>query len=140
MCASGRCWTSGQEQRPVWLGAATYDRSVGVSHYTGAITHHIGADIDAERKLLAADLEAAGMVDAKYQVTGIGPTMTGRNGGGDPYYTDGEVWILRLVEACQKRTGPRRRHPEPAGDRDQGPDLARDRRMRWGNRQALAGL
>jgi LssY C-terminus len=95
----------GEEKRPVWLGDATFDRSVGVSHYTGAITHHIDADIDAERKLLATDLEAAGLVDAKYQVTGIGPTMTGRNGGGDLYYTDGEVWILRLVEACHKRTG-----------------------------------
>lgn len=103
----------GQEQRPVWLGAVTYDRSVGVSHYTGAITHHIGPDIDAERKLLASDLEAAGMVDAKYQVTGVGPTMTGRNGGGDPYYTDGEVWILRLVVACQKRTGPADIIPSP---------------------------
>jgi len=103
----------GQEQRPVWLGAVTYDRSVGVSHYTGAITHHIGPDVDAERKLLATDLESAGMVDAKYQVTGIGPTMTGRNGGGDPYYTDGEVWILRLVVACQKRTGPADVIPSP---------------------------
>ena len=96
----------GEEKRPVWLGDATFDRSVGVSHYTGAVTHHIGADIDAERQLFAADLEAAGMVEAKYQVTGIGPTVAGRNGGGDPYYTDGEVWILRLVEACRKRTGP----------------------------------
>ena len=103
----------GEENRPVWLGAATFDRSVGVSHYTGAITHHIGADIDAERKLLATDLEAAGLVDAKYQVTGIGPTMTGRNGGGDPYYTDGEVWILRLVEACQKRSAPATIIPSP---------------------------
>jgi hypothetical protein len=103
----------GQEQRPVWLGAVTYDRSVGVSHYTGAITHHIGPDIDAERKLLTSDLEAAGMVDAKYQVTGIGPTVTGRNGGGDPYYTDGEVWILRLVVACQKRTSPADVIPSP---------------------------
>jgi hypothetical protein len=103
----------GQEQRPVWLGDATYDRSVGVSHYTGAITHHIDADIDAERKLLASDLEAAGMVDAKYQVTGVGPTMTGRNGGGDLYYTDGEVWILRLVEACHKRTDPAAIIPSP---------------------------
>ena len=39
----------GEEKRPVWLGDATFDRSVGVSHYTGAITHHIDADIDAER-------------------------------------------------------------------------------------------
>ena len=44
------------------------------------------------------------MVTAKYQVTGIGPTLAGRNGGGDLYYTDGEVWILRLVEACRKST------------------------------------
>jgi hypothetical protein len=95
----------GEEQRPVWLGAATFDRGVGVSHYTGAITHHIDPDIDAERKLLATDLESAGMVEAKYQVTGVGPTMTGRNGGGDLYYTDGEVWILRLVEAVESRMG-----------------------------------
>jgi LssY-like putative type I secretion system component LssY len=103
----------GEEKRPVWLGAVTFDRSVGVSHYTGAVTHHIGADIDAERKLLATDLETAGMVAAKYQVTGIGPTFAGRNGGGDLYYTDGEVWILRLVEACQKRDRPVEVLPSP---------------------------
>jgi hypothetical protein len=103
----------GEENRPVWLGDATFDRSVGVSRYTGAVTHHIDADLDAERKLLATDLETARMVDAKYQVTGVGLTMTGRNGGGDPYYTDGEVWVLRLVEACQKRTGPATIIPSP---------------------------
>jgi hypothetical protein len=105
---------AGEEKRPVWLGDATFDRSVGVSHYTGAITHHIDADIDAERKLLAGDLEAAGMVEARYQVTGVGPTLAGRNGGGDLYYTDGEVWIMRLVEACQKRTSPADIIPSPA--------------------------
>jgi LssY C-terminus len=103
----------GEEKRPVWLGDATFDRGVGVSHYTGAVTHHIDSDIDAERMRLATDLEAAGMVDAKYQVTGIGPTMAGRNGGGDLYYTDGEVWILRLVEACRKRSDPTTIIPSP---------------------------
>ena len=94
----------GEENRPVWLGADTFDRGIGVSHFTGAITHHIDADIDAERERLATDLEQAGMVTAKYQVTGVGLTFTGRNGGGDLYYTDGEVWILRLVEDCRKQT------------------------------------
>jgi hypothetical protein len=103
----------GEEKRPVWLGAVTFDRSVGVSHYTGAVTHHIDADIDAERRLLAADLETAGMVEAKYQVTGTGPTFAGHNGGGDLYYTDGEVWMLRLVEACQKRDRPVEVLPSP---------------------------
>src|SRR6202000_2676120 len=37
---------AGVSGRPVWLGAATYDRGVGISHYTGQVTHHIGADID----------------------------------------------------------------------------------------------
>ncbi|MCP4621738.1 MAG: hypothetical protein GY844_35485 [Bradyrhizobium sp.] len=101
-----RVLDEGQEKRPVWLGAATMDRGVGVSHYTGAVTHHIDADIDLERKTWAGDLESAGMVTAKYQVTGVGPTLAGRNGGGDLYYTDGEVWILRLVEACRKNTKP----------------------------------
>jgi hypothetical protein len=103
----------GQEQRPVWLGAVTFDKGVGISHFTGAITHHIDADLDRERELLATDLENAGMATAKYQVTGVGLTLTGRNGGGDLYYTDGEVWILRLVPDCQKQTGPVATLPSP---------------------------
>ncbi|MDC6695379.1 LssY C-terminal domain-containing protein, partial [Leclercia adecarboxylata] len=63
-----RVLDQGEEKRPVWLGAATLDRGVGVSHYTGAVTHHIAPDLDAERAQLAADLESAGMVTAKYQV------------------------------------------------------------------------
>jgi len=103
----------GAEQRPVWLGAITFDKGVGVSHFTGAITHHIDADIDAERELLADDIEHAGMATAKYQVTGVGPTLTGRNGGGDLYYTDGEVWILRLVMDCRKENEPVVTLPSP---------------------------
>ena len=103
----------GAEQRPVWLGAVTFDKGVGVSHFTGAITHHIDADIDAERELLAGDIERAGMATAKYQVTGIGLTLTARNGGGDLYYTDGEVWLLRLVADCEKQEGPVATLPSP---------------------------
>ncbi len=94
----------GEEGRPVWLGAATFDRSVGLSRYTGAITHHIAPDIDLDRDLIETSLQAAGMITARYQVMGIGPTLLGRNGGGDTYFTDGEVWVLRLVEACKKTT------------------------------------
>lgn len=90
----------GEEKRPVWLAAVTFDRSVGFSHYTGAITHHIAPDVDAERQLIETDLQAAGMIEARYTVAGVGPTLRGRNGGGDLYYTDGEVWVLRLVEGC----------------------------------------
>lgn len=96
----------GEEGRPVWLGAVTFDRGVGVSHYTGQVTHHIAPDIDAERDGLIADLSKAGMVTAIYQVTGVGPTLNGRNGEGDNYYTDGEIWIARLVVDGKKTDTP----------------------------------
>ena len=35
-----------------------------------------------------------------------GPTLNGRNGEGDTYYTDGEIWMSRLVPAARKNTGP----------------------------------
>ena len=89
-----RLWlvlAKGDEGRSVWLGAATRDLGVGLSHYTGQITHHIAADIDAERDALLADLTASRMVTALYKVSGVGPTLFGRNGEGDNYFTDGEL-------------------------------------------------
>jgi hypothetical protein len=105
----------GDEGRPVWLGSATLDRGVGFSHDTGAITHHIAADIDAERARLTADLKSAKVVEATYEVTGVGPTLTGRNGEGDSYHTDGEVEISRLAEGCGSRveTAVRLENPMP---------------------------
>ena len=75
------------------MGAATFDRSVGVSHLTGKITHHIAPDVDDERDKLIADFQAHGQMFALYQVTGIGSTLWGRNGGGDRYFTDGELSV-----------------------------------------------
>jgi hypothetical protein len=60
------------------------------------ITHHIAPDLDAERDKLMADLVRAGWVDARYKVKGIGPTQDGRNGGGDRYFTDGEIDVATL--------------------------------------------
>lgn len=74
---------------PVWVGAASFDRGVGLSHDTGQITHHIGPDVDAERDLVVADLTAAGWVASTRAMPGAGATQNGRNGGGDPYFTDG---------------------------------------------------
>ena len=93
----------GQEGRPVWLGSATFDRDVGLSRYTGQVTHHIGPDIDAERDGLTDDLKKAKVVEAIYEVTGVGPTLVGRNGEGDRYYTDGEIKISRLVAGCNAK-------------------------------------
>ena len=86
--------------RLLWLGADTFDRGVGFSHYTWRVTHQIDADLDAERDFLAAALARTGQVASDSQVSGVGPTTLGRNGGGDPYFTDGEVEIERLAAGC----------------------------------------
>jgi len=90
----------GEEGRPVWLGSATRDMGVELSHDTGQVTHRIAPDIDAERALLTSDLKS---VEATYEVTGRGPVLNGRNGGGDRYQTDGEIEISRLAEGCGSR-------------------------------------
>jgi hypothetical protein len=93
----------GQEGRGVWLGAVTFDRGIGVSHTDARVTHHIAPDIDAERDSFTADLVTANVVTTVYEVSGIGPTLTGRNGGGDLYFTNGEIKISVLVEGCAQR-------------------------------------
>jgi hypothetical protein len=95
---------SGEEGRPVWLGAVTFDRGVGFSHRDAKITHHIAPDIDSERDVLSDDLKDAKVVESTYEVGGIGPTINGHNGGGDSYYTDGEIKFSVLVDSCSQRT------------------------------------
>jgi hypothetical protein len=81
------------DPRPLWLGAASFDRGVGFSHDTGQITHHIGPDLDAERGLLMLDLADAGWLRSTHEIPGSGATESGRNGGGDLYRTDGKAVI-----------------------------------------------
>ena len=103
----------GTDDRPVWLGSVTFDRGVGLSHDTGQVTHHIAPDIDAERDGLMRDLREAGMVQNFFQISGTGPTMFGRNGEGDPYYTDGEIDVATLVIDGVKQTKPPVTLPSP---------------------------
>ena len=49
-----------------------------------------------------------------FQISGIGPTLFGRNGEGDPYYTDGEIHIATLVVAGVRKTEPPATIPAPA--------------------------
>ncbi|URK86217.1 LssY C-terminal domain-containing protein (plasmid) [Rhizobium sp. RCAM05350] len=85
--------TPGADGVPLWLGSASFDRGVGLSHDTGQITHHIGPDLDADRGLVIGDLQKAGQISSTYERGGIGATKVGRNGGGDPYFTDGKVLV-----------------------------------------------
>lgn len=104
---------SGAEGRSVWLGSATFDIGVGLSHYTAQVTHRISADIDAERDLLLSDLIKSGMVTTTYQVSGVGPTLFGRNGQGNRYFTDGEIDIMVLTRGGAVNQQPPTDLPSP---------------------------
>jgi hypothetical protein len=98
---------------PLWLGAASFDRSIGFSRINGEITHHIAPDVDSERDKLMADLDQAGRLIQKYQVTGAGLTFRATNGEGDWYYTDGELTIGVLNPRNAVPAGPAETLPNP---------------------------
>jgi hypothetical protein len=83
--------------RPVWVGSAIFDDRVGLSRDTGQITHHTAPNIDAERDKLFHDLKETGDLSEVYFIDGFHKELEGKNGGGDPWFTDGrlEVGVIR---------------------------------------------
>ena len=89
-------WDKLKDGRPVWFGSATFDERVGLSHANGQVTHHIGPDVDAERDLIMAGLQKAGWAQDEYYVKGFHKERQGRNGGDDPWRTDGRLGAVVL--------------------------------------------
>ena len=95
-------WDQLHDGREVWFGAATFDERVGLSHTTGQVTHHIGPDIDAERDRILSALQSAGRTTEVSWDDGFHDQLEGKNGGGDPWQTDGRLGVAMLPE----RPGP----------------------------------
>ena len=89
--------TPDADGRPLWLGAATFDRGVGFSHTTGEVTHHTAADVDVERDRLVADLVGTKRVTEEFAIPNFHAVKEGRNGGGDPWKTDGALKVCVLT-------------------------------------------
>ncbi|HZU51061.1 MAG TPA: LssY C-terminal domain-containing protein [Sphingomicrobium sp.] len=88
-----RLWQLGPSQ---WLGAATYDRGVGLALFTLEVTHHIGPNIDSERDSLGTMLQKAGATFEGAFPSRVPPNVRQRNGGGDSYFTDGMIKSYQL--------------------------------------------
>lgn len=91
-----RFWKSddvNDDGRPVWMGSASYDERVGLSHTTGQITHHIAADVDKERDHLFENLKSTDDLSDQYTVEHFHKKLEGRNGGGDRWHTDGALYV-----------------------------------------------
>lgn len=102
-----RFWKSDEvddQGYPLWMGAATKDERVGLSDTTGQVTHHISPDIDAERDLVIDSLQKAGWVASVEWIDGFQNPPEGRNGGGDPWHTDGRLGIATLRTSAANPT------------------------------------
>lgn len=99
-----RFWDTGRHDpatgREAWLGAMSLDTGIKLrrrSHIPVGTTHRIDPDLDAVRDLLMVVLIEAGLVAAVARRPGIGPIADGRNGGGDLFFTDGEVVVVVVI-------------------------------------------
>jgi LssY C-terminus len=100
-----RFWRSDKlysDNHPIWVGSAVYDRRVGLSEKTGQVTHKTGPDIDAERDKLFADLKQTGDLSEVLFVDDFHKVRKGRNGGGDPWVTDGRL-EAGIIDAAKLR-------------------------------------
>jgi len=90
--------------RPVWLGAAIFDKRVGLSRTTGQITHETAPDIDAERDKLFDDLKKTGELEEFIIVPEFHKIREGRNGEGNPWRTDGDLYegVIKPEESWAK--------------------------------------
>jgi hypothetical protein len=107
-----RFWRSekvDEEGKPLWMGAATLDIRVGLSHTTGEITHHIAPDVDLERNKVINDIKQADDLSAVYWVDGFHKELQGKNGGGDPWHTDGRLAVGVIAMRSDSRSAVRTR-------------------------------
>lgn len=96
-----RLWKTGKlspDGRPQWIGSAVYDERVGLSHTTGQITHVTAVAVDVERDYLFECLEKTGDLKSHSVEQGFHKQLDGRNGGGDPWRTDGSLYLGVIEE------------------------------------------
>ncbi|MBO0439882.1 LssY C-terminal domain-containing protein [Candidatus Enterococcus ikei] len=79
-----------------WLGAATYDKKVGFSVFTGQITHKINSDIDHERDFVLETFTESNQPVSVEVVKHFTTSYHGRNGGGDEIFTDGNLPFIKI--------------------------------------------
>ena len=113
-----RFWRSDKldDPRPAALDRrGHYDTKVGLAHTTHQITHHIDPEIDKERDKLLTDVKRTGNLSAIDWIDGFQEKLNGKNGGGDPYLTDGRLVVGVLITRNRFGT-PRLPPPSPTAD------------------------
>jgi undecaprenyl-diphosphatase len=88
-----RFWRTGfrtQDGFLIFLGTASFDDGL-----KWGMTHRIDPNIDAERDLLATDLQNTGLIISEQHIQLVAPIL-GQNLTGDPFFTDGKAIVFQL--------------------------------------------
>lgn len=80
------------------VGSCTYDKKVGLSLFTGQLTHKISSNIDKERDFVIQTLSKNHQQLTVKTVKNFTSSYHGRNGGGDHIYTDGSLPFIDLTK------------------------------------------
>jgi hypothetical protein len=88
-------WLPGGYQAD-WLAAATFDEHVGLSLFTGQVTHKIDGNVDEERDHVVATLKDVNAIKKNDEIEHFTSSYHSRNGGGDSIHTDGALPFVTL--------------------------------------------
>ncbi len=80
----------------VYFGTASLDKEI-----KWLITHKIDPDIDTEREYIFSDLQNANVIASYEKINLVKPTL-GKNFAGDPFFTDGQSYVLELTILTDK--------------------------------------
>jgi membrane protein DedA with SNARE-associated domain/membrane-associated phospholipid phosphatase len=88
-----RFWRTGfrtQDGLLIFVGTASFDDGL-----KWELTHRIAPNIDAERDLLATDIQNTSLISSEQRIQLVAPIL-GQNLTGDPFFTDGKAIVFQL--------------------------------------------
>lgn len=101
-------WLPGGYQAD-WLGAATFDKHVSLSLFTGQITHRIAENVDEERDYVINSLKRTDQQIHLHVVKNFSSGFHGRSAYGDRIHTDGAMPFINLspaIDIVKQQTEP----------------------------------
>jgi hypothetical protein len=92
------------DNTPVWIAAATHDVSIAVHRLR--VTHRIDPQVDAERDFVGDNLTGTRLVAGTEYVPSQQPVFQATTAGGQTYYSDSRLLLVKFARASSARAVP----------------------------------
>jgi len=88
----------------LWVGAATHDIGFEKDQRNNGLTHKIDPDIDLEKDYVRKTLSSTGLVAEVTHFLPKQPMLEARTATGGSFHSNGQVLVMKLVEAAKSTT------------------------------------